>query len=95
MGKIIDAAIGRIEAADSLDSSGYLLGKAISRTGQVIGRPSKRLANALHGRPYGHPVHPIAVTIPIGTWTLASGWTSWPRQTCCGTAAWHGPPISR
>jgi len=23
--------------------------------------------------PYGHPVHPIAVTIPIGTWTLAFG----------------------
>jgi len=71
--KIIDAAIGRIEAAESLDRPGYALGKAISRTGQVAGRPSKRLANALHGRPYGHPVHPLAVTIPIGTWTLALG----------------------
>jgi len=35
------------------DRPGYALGKAISRTGQVGGRPSKTLANALHGRPYG------------------------------------------
>jgi len=73
MGKMIDAAIGRIEAAEGLDRPGYTLGKAISRTGQVAGRPSKRLANALHGRPYGHPIHPIAVTVPVGTWTLAFG----------------------
>jgi len=73
MSKTIDAAIGRIETAESLDRPGYILGKAISRTGQVAGRPSKMLANTLHGRPYGHPVHPIAVTIPIGTWTLAFG----------------------
>ncbi len=73
MGKIIDAAIGQIETAEQLDRPGYMLGKAISRTGQIAGRPSKSLANALHGRPYGHPIHPIAVTIPIGTWTLAFG----------------------
>ncbi len=73
MGKLVDAAIGRIEAAESLDKPGHMLGRAISRTGQVVGRPSKGLANALHGRPYGHPVHPIAVAIPIGTWTLAFG----------------------
>ncbi len=73
MGKMIDAAIGQIEKAEVLDRPGYTLGKAISRTGQVAGRPSKGLANALHGRPYGHPVHPIAVTVPIGTWTLAFG----------------------
>ena len=73
MGKTIDAAIGRIEAAESLDEPGYLLGKVISRTGQVVGRPGKSLANTLHGRPYGHPVHPLIVAIPIGTWTLALG----------------------
>ena len=73
MGKMIDAAIGQIETAESLDRPGYALGKAISRTGQVGSRPSKMLANALHGRPYSHSVHPIAVTVPIGTWTLAFG----------------------
>ncbi|MDF2580452.1 MULTISPECIES: DUF2231 domain-containing protein [unclassified Microbacterium] len=30
-------------------------------------RPDKRPANPLAG-PYGHPFHPIAVTIPIGAW---------------------------
>lgn len=73
MGKLLDAAIGKIETAESLDRPGYVLGKAISRTGQIGGKPSKSLANTLHGRPYGHPIHPIAVAIPIGTWTLAFG----------------------
>jgi len=68
-----DQAIGKIEAAEGLDRPAYALGKAISRTGQIVGRPGKSLANTLHGRAYGHPVHPILVTIPIGTWTLALG----------------------
>ncbi len=73
MGQVIDALIGRIETAERLDRPGYALGKAISRTGQIGGRPSKGLANALHGRPLGHPVHPLAVAIPVGTWSLAFG----------------------
>ena len=31
---------------------------------------AKRPANSLAG-PYGHPFHPILVTIPIGTWTAS------------------------
>ena len=54
MPKAVDAAIGRIEAAESLDQPAFALGRAISRTGQVAGSPSKRLANVLHGRGYGH-----------------------------------------
>ncbi len=73
MPKSLDDAIGRIEAAESLDRPAYAIGKAISRTGQLGGRPTKALANTLHGRPYGHPVHPLIVAIPIGTWTLALG----------------------
>lgn len=33
-------------------------------------RRAKRPRSALAGR-YGHPLHPILVTIPIGTWTAA------------------------
>ena len=73
MPKSLDALIGRIEAAESLDRPAYAIGKAISRTGQLGGRPGKTVANTLHGRPYGHPVHPMIVAIPIGTWTLAFG----------------------
>ncbi|HEY8611066.1 MAG TPA: DUF2231 domain-containing protein [Roseomonas sp.] len=68
-----DAVIGRIEAARSLDNPGYLIGKALARSGQIAGRPSKNLANGLHGAWFGHPLHPMLVTIPIGTWTLALG----------------------
>ncbi len=71
MGKMIDALIGRIETAEVLDRPGYALGKAISQTGQIGGKPSKSLANTLHGRTLGHPVHPLAVAIPVGTWSLA------------------------
>jgi nitrite reductase/ring-hydroxylating ferredoxin subunit/uncharacterized membrane protein len=68
-----DAAIGRLEAARSLDLPGELLGRAMGRTAQLTGRPSHQLGNALHGRWWGHPLHPALVTIPIGTWTLAFG----------------------
>lgn len=67
----VDVAIGRIEAAEILDYPAQALGRAISRTGQIGGKPTKTLANTLHGRPYGHPVHPLIVAVPIGTWTLA------------------------
>lgn len=73
MPETIDDAIGLIEAADILDGPAHALGRAISRTGQIGGRPSKSLANALHGRGYGHPVHPLVVAIPIGTWSLTLG----------------------
>ena len=73
MPRFIDAAIGRIERAEGLDRPAYALGKAISRTGQLTGRPGKTLANTLHGKSYGHPLHPLIVAIPIGTWTLALG----------------------
>lgn len=38
--------------------------------------PSSPMARAKHPRsilagPYGHPLHPIMVTIPIGTWTAS------------------------
>ena len=71
MGRIIDALIGRIETAERLDKPGYALGKAISRTTQVVGRPGKAVGNVLHGRLLGHPLHPLAVAIPVGTWSLA------------------------
>ncbi len=73
MGKRIDALIGLIERSDRLDRSGYTLGKMISRTGQVGGKTGKALGNTLHGRTLGHPVHPLAVAIPVGTWSLALG----------------------
>ncbi len=73
MGRMIDALIGRIETADGLDRPGYAIGKAIARTTQLAGRPAKGVGDTLHGRPLGHPLHPLVVAVPIGTWTLALG----------------------
>src|SRR4051794_41804577 len=68
-----DKGIGRIEAATSLDRPAYAVETAIARPAQIAGRPANQFGNALHGTAYGHPVHPVLVTIPIGTWTLALG----------------------
>jgi nitrite reductase/ring-hydroxylating ferredoxin subunit/uncharacterized membrane protein len=60
-------AISRIEDADGLDP-------VIDRIGGVVEKVLSRGAvrDLLHGVPFGHPVHPIEVQIPIGTWTSAA-----------------------
>lgn len=68
-----ETLMGRIEAAEALDAPGYAIGNALARPAQIAGRPARRLGNALHGTGYGHPVHPMLVTLPIGAWTLALG----------------------
>ncbi len=68
-----DAGIARAERATALDAAGRAAETAMARPAQILGRPAERLGNALHGTGYGHPVHPMLATIPIGTWTLALG----------------------
>ncbi|MGZ9928762.1 DUF2231 domain-containing protein [Streptomyces sp. NC-S4] len=34
--------------------------------------PLGRMRDLLHGRPLGHPVHPVLVQVPIGCWLSAS-----------------------
>jgi nitrite reductase/ring-hydroxylating ferredoxin subunit/uncharacterized membrane protein len=33
---------------------------------------SRRLEDVLHGVPLGHPLHPVAVQLPLGAWTSAA-----------------------
>jgi nitrite reductase/ring-hydroxylating ferredoxin subunit/uncharacterized membrane protein/hemerythrin superfamily protein len=63
--------IGRVEAAVSLDGPSYAVETAMARPAQIAGRPAEAIGDALHGNWYGHPTHPMLVTIPIGTWTFA------------------------
>ena len=71
--KAANAGIGRLEAAAPLDGPSYALETAMARPAQIAGRPAEKIGDTLHGTWYGHPIHPMLVTIPIGTWTLALG----------------------
>jgi nitrite reductase/ring-hydroxylating ferredoxin subunit/uncharacterized membrane protein len=66
-----NAVVEKVEATASLDRPGRGLETAIARPAQIAGRPAEMIGNALHGTWYGHPVHPMLATIPIGSWTLA------------------------
>ncbi len=68
-----DEAIGRIEQAEWLDPPGFALGNAMARPMQIAGRRSHLVRDAMHGSWLGHPLHPLLVTVPIGSWTLALG----------------------
>lgn len=61
--KIID----RLEDATALDP-------LVKRTRKIVDaalRP-RWLRDILHGVPLGHPVHPLAVQVPLGTWVSAA-----------------------
>ncbi|HEX4397159.1 MAG TPA: Rieske (2Fe-2S) protein [Trebonia sp.] len=48
--------------------------------GQRVARllPPGRARDALHGVPLGHPLHPMLVQVPVGTWLSASLLDAWP-----------------
>jgi nitrite reductase/ring-hydroxylating ferredoxin subunit/uncharacterized membrane protein len=70
---ITSSAISQVEAAEWLDGPAYTLANAVALPQRLGGTPGKRVRNALHGTWFGHPVHPMLVAVPIGTWTLALG----------------------
>jgi hypothetical protein len=77
LARIANAVIGRVERASSLDKPSYAAETVIARAAQMAGSPAEKAGNALHGTWYGHPLHPMLVTLPIGAWTFALGSTSW------------------
>ncbi|MCF2529277.1 Rieske 2Fe-2S domain-containing protein [Yinghuangia soli] len=62
----ITAITTRLERTRSLDRPAALL-QALS--GRV---PEGRVRDTLHGVPLGHPLHPVLVQVPVGTWASAS-----------------------
>ncbi|MEV5935103.1 Rieske 2Fe-2S domain-containing protein [Streptomyces sp. NPDC093250] len=50
-------------------------------TGRVRALPLGRARDALHGRWLGHPVHPLMVQVPIGTWMSAAVLDLWPGRS--------------
>ncbi len=59
--------IDRLEDATVLDP----FVKGIKRVVDAALRP-RGLRDILHGVPLGHPVHPLAVQVPLGTWVSAA-----------------------
>jgi nitrite reductase/ring-hydroxylating ferredoxin subunit len=56
------ALVDRIERAEALDRPGNTIQKAV--TALLRGR----VRDALHGVWLGHPLHPAAVLVPVGSW---------------------------
>ncbi|MEU8437553.1 Rieske 2Fe-2S domain-containing protein [Streptomyces sp. NPDC029216] len=59
-------AVERIEAAPQADALIDGLRKAVRAL------PLGPARDLLHGRPLGHPAHPVLVQVPIGTWLSAA-----------------------
>ena len=58
--------VTRFEDAEWLDPLAKAVRKAVKK---VI--PARWARDVLHGVPIGHPVHPLAVQVPIGAWVSA------------------------
>lgn len=64
----LERLIDRIEGAESLD-------KPADAWAAVVEKPlarSARLRSLLSGTDFGHPIHPVLVTVPIGAFVAAS-----------------------
>lgn len=65
--------LGFVKAISGLEDAAFLdpvVGRAKGLVDAVL-RP-RALRDLLHGVPAGHPVHPVAVMVPIGSWLSAA-----------------------
>ncbi|GLY07170.1 MULTISPECIES: Rieske 2Fe-2S domain-containing protein [Actinoplanes] len=60
-------AITRLEQADALDGAGDRIQSVVT----AAVRP-RRLRDLLHGSPWGHPLHPVLVQVPVGAFLSAA-----------------------
>jgi nitrite reductase/ring-hydroxylating ferredoxin subunit/uncharacterized membrane protein len=63
----LDKLADRVEHASVLDGAASALAKVIDRT-----LPGGSVRDLASGVPLGHPVHPLLVSVPIGSWTAAT-----------------------
>jgi nitrite reductase/ring-hydroxylating ferredoxin subunit/uncharacterized membrane protein len=67
-----DRAIQAVEHQDWLEPLADRLQSTLSNAFAAAGPAGQEIANALHGRWLGHPLHPVLTDIPIGSWTAAA-----------------------
>lgn len=65
--RLLDSLADRLERASALDAVSAPLSAAVAK---VLRRPG--VTEVLSGSPIGHPLHPLLVTVPIGSWTGAA-----------------------
>jgi nitrite reductase/ring-hydroxylating ferredoxin subunit/uncharacterized membrane protein len=67
-----DRAIQAIDHQDWLEPLADRLQSTLTNAFAAAGPAGQEIANALHGRWLGHPLHPVLTDIPIGSWTAAA-----------------------
>ncbi|MGR3198243.1 MAG: hypothetical protein ACU0DH_01760 [Paracoccus sp. (in: a-proteobacteria)] len=60
-----------LQAAEQLDAPAYAVADVVSTILEMTGTASQPIQNVLHGTWLGHPLHPILVAVPVGSWTMA------------------------
>jgi nitrite reductase/ring-hydroxylating ferredoxin subunit/uncharacterized membrane protein len=66
LGRALNRLSSRLEHAEALDAAAAPLDAVASRL-----TSAQWMRDLLSGTPVGHPVHPLLVTVPIGSWTAA------------------------
>lgn len=67
LARTLDAAADKIERATALDRVADAVATAAQRA-----LPGGWFRDVASGTPLGHPLHPLLVAVPIGSWTAAS-----------------------
>jgi nitrite reductase/ring-hydroxylating ferredoxin subunit/uncharacterized membrane protein len=67
-----DRAIQVIDRQRWLEPLADRLQSTLNDTFAAAGPAGQEVADALHGRWLGHPLHPVLTDIPIGCWTMAA-----------------------
>lgn len=68
LAQVLDRTADRIEHSTALDDLATLVARAVDRL-----LPAGITRDVASGVPLGHPLHPVLVAVPIGSWS-AAGW---------------------
>ena len=74
-----ERSLAAVERQQWLDRPSYRLEHALTFGFAALGGARERISNLLHGTWLGHPVHPILVQVPVGSWTSAGLLDAIPR----------------
>lgn len=66
-----DRIVAVIEGQDWLDKPSYKIEHGMTLVLNLLGPAGVRVRDFLHGRWFGHPLHPMLTDIPVGAWTAA------------------------